>query len=227
MFHQFIFMSLIKFECYRYSDIIYYAKMESSLPTLKFIFVRHGEAEHNVAFHREGNSVFQDEKYKDAPMTPKGIEQARKTAEKLVEKFGRNSYAGLWSSPLTRTIQTSLELFEEINVDEMILHDNLIERQGANNKMNERTWKHKIEAEYSCFNYDYLPDGPANYIDKENKYALRQRMFMLISLLQDLYAKSDKEYVILVSHHDAIHALTGKSLANAEYCVTTLKECSS
>jgi broad specificity phosphatase PhoE len=201
--------------------------MESSSSTLTFIFVRHGEAEHNVAFHKEGNSVFKDEKYRDAPLTAKGIEQARKTAENLLEKFGLDSYAALWTSPLTRTIQTSLEIFEEINVDEMILHDNLMEWQGADNKMNERSWKHQIKAKYAFLNYDYMSDGPANYIGKENKYALRQRMFMLISLLQDLYAGNDKKYVILVSHHDAIHALTGKSLANAEYCVTTLAECCS
>ena len=92
----------------------------------RFIFLRHGEAEHNVAFHKEGASVFKEEAYRDAKLTAKGIEQAIEAAKALSSL----KIEAIWSSPLTRCIQTAEEVFEEVDCDELYLHDNLLERLG-------------------------------------------------------------------------------------------------
>jgi hypothetical protein len=52
-------------------------------------------------------------------------------------------------------------------------------------------------------------------------------MWMLTRLLLDIYYDSDEEsegIVLIVSHHDAIEALTGKSLNNAEALIYSVSD---
>lgn len=187
----------------------------------KFIFLRHGEATHNVAFHKEGPSIFKNELYKDAPLTEKGILQA-KTTGKALSGF---KIEAIWCSPLTRCIQTAEEVFEEINCNQLYLHDNLLERQGNGQLINERKGKHRLRESFSLWKMDFLSDLPASWIESENNYALRQRMFMLIMLLTDIYKDEDEStHILLVGHSDAMNSLLGYSLKYAEYKIYTLDE---
>jgi broad specificity phosphatase PhoE len=118
---------------------------------LKFIFLRHGEAQHNVDFHKVGEAAFTDPKNKDAPLTEVGKQQAQDVAKKLSAYL----LLDIWSSPLTRCVETSLELFEELNVGELYLHDSLLERLGGGHVCNDR--KSKIELkDIVCMNMDLL-----------------------------------------------------------------------
>lgn len=187
----------------------------------KFLFIRHGEAKHNVAFHEVGDAAFTDRANKDAPLTQKGITQAREAGAALRDL----NVIDMWSSPLTRCIQTGEELFEEMNVHHLYLHDNLLERLGGGHVCNERLSKSELKKKFPIWKNLYLPELPAWWAERENEYALRQRMFMFIKLLQDLYKdESEDAHVVIVSHADAIRALTGVSLKNAEHCVKTLEE---
>lgn len=187
----------------------------------KFIFLRHGEAEHNVAFHVEGNTVFSKLEYKDAPLTEKGIKQARDAAELL----STLTILDIWCSPLTRCMQTMEEVFEENDVNDIYLHDNLMERQGGGYVCNERKSKAEIKEKFPILKNEYIADLPAYWSTFENSYALRQRMFMLVMLLADLYKdEPETSHVLLVGHCDAIQTLIGKSLKNAEYVIMSLDE---
>jgi broad specificity phosphatase PhoE len=69
----------------------------------------------------------------------------------------------------------------------------------------------------------YLAETPASWEERETEYALRQRLWMLCALLKDLYS-DESGAVVIVSHSDAIRALTGKSLRNAESLTLTWTE---
>ncbi len=186
----------------------------------KFIFIRHGEAEHNVAFHEVGESAFTDEKYQDAKLTPKGIQQIQEVARKLSEY----KIVDLWSSPLIRTLQTSEELFEELNIHSMYVHDNLLERQGGGHICNKRMSKRNIEKKYPLFQTTFLPDFPPDWVDRENQGALLQRMCMFILHLADLYKNLNEDFhILIVGHADALSSLTGKPFANAEFVIMSLE----
>ncbi len=186
------------------------------MPPPKFIFVRHGEAEHNVGFRERGEAAFLDPKYEDAPLTDKGKEQARATGLHLA---GLN-IVDIWSSPLTRCIETAEELFEETSAQEFFIHDNLVERLGGDHVCNSRKCKRELKVKYPHINMESLPDLPACWSARENEYALRQRMFMLVQLLCDIYSECHpNSHILIVSHADAIFALTGKALKNAEVCI--------
>lgn len=193
------------------------------MPCPKFIFVRHGEAEHNVAFHQVGDSAFTNPKYKDAPLTDEGIKQARKTGEALSETGYK--ILDLWSSPLTRCIQTSLELYEELNLGELVLHDSLLERQGGGHICNDRKSPAELKKEYAFWNMLFLPTLPPMWIERENETSLQRRMLSFVLLLSEIYRNvAEDSYVLIVSHSDAICSLIKKPLKNAEYAILSLEE---
>jgi broad specificity phosphatase PhoE len=186
-----------------------------------FIFVRHGEAKHNVAFHQKGETAFSDEENRDAPLTEKGIQQANETAKKLTNYH----IIDMWSSPLTRCIQTAGEIFEECDAGDLYLHDNLLECLGGGHICNTRKSKRTIQKEHPIWITRFLPDFPPDYVDRESFDALHKRMLMMILFLAHLYKDQPAQgHIVIVSHHDAILALTKKSLSNAEFVVLTLEE---
>lgn len=188
----------------------------------KFIFVRHGEATHNVAFNvAKDQSVFTNKEFEDAPLTAKGIQQAKEAGEAL----SKYSIADIWCSPLTRAIQTAEEIFEEVNCGQLYLSDTLLERLGGGHVCNYRKNKRDLKKAHSIWNTSFLPEFPPLWIERESTLAVRTRMLMLILYLAELYKNvPETSHILIVGHSDAIWCLTGKSLKNAEHIVLTLEE---
>merc|ERR1712183_808628 len=74
-------------------------------------FIRHGEAEHNVAARRHGCQEYRNWAYLDAPLTEKGRGQAR-DAQKVV--LAQMKPQVVLVSPLTRTLQTAEEVYKPL-----------------------------------------------------------------------------------------------------------------
>ncbi len=191
------------------------------MPCPKFIFVRHGEAEHNVAFHEVGAAAFTDTKYRDAPLTQKGIEQAKATGQALAEL----PILDIWSSPLTRCIQTAEEIYEEVNVRDLYLHDSLLERLGGGHACNERKQLSELKKSYGLWSMEFLPDLPPFWSTRENHISLQRRMLSFVLLLARLYRDvPEGAHVLIVGHSDAISQLIRRPIKNAEHVVMTLEE---
>jgi broad specificity phosphatase PhoE len=191
------------------------------MPTPKFIFVRHGEAEHNVAFHKEGDAAFTNPAYKDAPLTEEGRKQARATGEALRDL----PILDIWSSPLTRAIQTGEEIYEEVNAQEVWLHDSLLERQGGGHVCNERKYKMDLRKAFPMWRREFLPEMQPMWFDAENDTSLQRRMLSFILLLAHIYRDVPADsHVVIVSHANALGALLHRSFKNAEYVIMSLEE---
>jgi broad specificity phosphatase PhoE len=190
---------------------------------VQFVFLRHGEATHNEAFHRKNeneNDAFTNKEFRDAPLTSLGIEQAQAVSEKLVKEFGIDGWTAIWCSPLTRAIQTANEIYEEINVHETILHDNLIEMQIEKNVCNHRSTRNEIDKKYyNMWETKHLADIQSGWNKSENPTTVRYRMWMLCAFLSELYKDRPNPRILIVSHANAIQELTGRYLKNCEYCV--------
>lgn len=187
----------------------------------RFIFVRHGEATHNVAFRQTRDErVFEDPAHEDAPLTEEGVRQARQTGIRLSSYKIRD----IWCSPLTRCIQTALEIFEETSAQTMTFHDSLLERLGGGHICNQRKPRSLLDQLYPFADTLFLAETPAQWTVRENSYALRQRMLSMILTLNEFYKNDGGFDIVIVSHADAIDALIEKSLANAEFVVLTLDE---
>jgi broad specificity phosphatase PhoE len=190
---------------------------------MKFIFVRHCEAVHNLAYHEANNdkTVFLRPELRDDELTENGKIQAQTLARELSEKYP--NIEAIWSSSLQRCIQTADEIFEECNVNEYYIHDNLIERQTPGYCFNYRTDRSKLKEKYGHINMEYIPEMPSFWTRIESNYTLRSRMYMIVLLLLNLY-KENSGVVMIVGHADAIFTLTGKNLKNGEYFEMTEKE---
>lgn len=186
-----------------------------------FIFVRHGEAKHNVAYHATDEKAFEDEANRDGPLTDLGLKQAQATALKLSSL----KIVDIWSSPLTRCIQTSEELLEETSAQKIFLHDNLLERQGGNHVCNERKLRSELTSLYPSHETKFLAEMPAYWIERENMSSLYFRMLMFVLLLADRYSHlTEDSHILVVSHRDAIFSITGKELEKAEPLILTLAQ---
>lgn len=192
------------------------------MPPPSFIFVRHGQAEHNVAAHGpEGDAAYLNKAYEDAPLTQEGKAQAKATGEALANY----KIVGIWSSPLTRCIQTAYQILEETSAQHIYLHDSLLEILGGGHICNHRKPKKDIQHLYPICNAENLPDTPPSWIPTENEYSVRNRMMSLCLLLAQIYKDSPPHsYIVLTSHWGSIQALTGNALKNAEYGIKTLEE---
>lgn len=188
----------------------------------KFIFVRHAEATHNLDFRINGSEALCKEEHKDAPLTPKGKEQATAVGEAL------SSYniLDIWSSPLSRCVDTAIEILEESSAVHLRLHDALVERMGAGQVYNERLSVSDIKKKYEgVVDTTFLPELPAYWTDHEPWVAVCKRMQMFMLLLIHIYKDiSENQYVVVVSHKQSIYSITQKEMKNAEFVIMTASE---
>ena len=93
---------------------------------MKLHFIRHGHAEHNAAYEKtQDKSVYRSLDYKDSHLTEKGVQQIK---EVELPVYPPRKMDRVYSSPLTRCIETSRLLVGERNI--LHLHDGLMETQG-------------------------------------------------------------------------------------------------
>ena len=196
------------------------------MPPQTIIFVRHGEAEHNRAFHESGKDekVFYDEKYRDAPLTEKGVKQAIELGEKLAEKYPKATFS-IWSSPLTRAIQTAQEIFEEVCTSgDIILHDGLLEFQDGKHKCNDRKAASDLKEKYFICNTVFLPELPACWSVCEPHVHLKNRMKSVIQTIVEV-EKEWNHIIIVVSHRNALAALLdGAPFENCSFVEKSVEE---
>jgi bisphosphoglycerate-dependent phosphoglycerate mutase len=94
---------------------------------VRIIFVRHGESIENVAIEK-GKSYDPD----NIVLTNMGIQQATKTGKYLAKTFGK--FDKVFSSPVTRCVQTSNLIMEQISFPpESIKIDDLLVEIGFHN----------------------------------------------------------------------------------------------
>ena len=130
--------------------------------------IRHGKSTHNVDYHERGEIVFMDPKHEDANLTELGIDQAKQLS-KNIGKFDL-----VVSSPLTRTLQTTLNVFGEVPV---IVLDELMEFPLGSHTPNKRKKKSELIKLYpSCFNFNNIPENPPELSQPEELKELKLRI---------------------------------------------------
>jgi broad specificity phosphatase PhoE len=181
-----------------------------------FIFVRHGEGTHNLAAETEGNAAYSNEAHRDARLTEKGIKQTR-DAGAVISAQAPNVVA-VWSSPLTRCIQTATHILESVKVPagSMFLHDYLLERQRKDNTCNFRAEVKEINAAWPQFKTQFLPNVASQWTKDEPQHVVKMRMTMILEHLKRKYTSG---VVVVVSHYEALYEIIGRRLDNAEFVV--------
>jgi len=190
--------------------------------SVKFILIRHGEATHNTGAETEGDAAYENPAYRNSVLTAKGVQQAADAGKKIASTVTTKA-AALWCSPLQRCLQTAENVMKSVEVplDQMYLHDSLLERLGRGHVCNIRAPTGEIRRDWPDFNANMLPDVGPEWRGIEGRQSVKLRMTMLVEHLKRVYAGAT-DPVIIVSHHDALFELIGYSFKNAEFLVTDL-----
>lgn len=181
-----------------------------------FILVRHAEGTHNLAAETEGDAAYTNEAHRNARLTAKGALQAQDAGKKIAETWP--NVTAVWSSPLTRCIQTATHIMGTVKVpaDNIFVHDYLIERQRKKDICNFRAEASEIRAAWPDFNTEYLPDVAAHWNEDEPEHVVKQRAMMFLEHLKRKYTSGT---VIVVTHFEVLYAVVGRGFANAEFVV--------
>jgi len=131
-------------------------------------FIRHGKSTHNVDYNERGEIAYIDPKHEDANLTELGISQAQNLG-KNIDKFEL-----IVCSPLSRTLQTALNVFGEVPV---VVLDELMEFPLGSHTPNKRKTKTELINLYpKNFNFDNIPVNPPQLNKPENLEDLKDRM---------------------------------------------------
>ena len=83
------------------------------MKTINLYCIRHGEATHNVLYEKIGMKAFINNNYYDTKLTNKGFNQSIELGKNWEEK---NKIELVIVSPLSRTLQTAINIFKDTNV---------------------------------------------------------------------------------------------------------------
>jgi broad specificity phosphatase PhoE len=186
---------------------------------VRFLFMRHGEAEHNVAYRSVGDAAFCDPAFKDARLTDEGCNQCNETGESQSAVF--KQFDAIYTSPLTRCIQTAVLMKQWIPSENFNANDALIERRGGGHICNVRRERDAIKAEFAehGLNCDLLAETDEDWSDREPLQFVESRIVMFLRDLLTLYADSEAS-ILVVTHHDVLYVLLGGvNIKNADTIV--------
>jgi broad specificity phosphatase PhoE len=184
-----------------------------------FIFVRHGEAEHNVATRFEGDAAYSNPRYKDAHLTFYGTQQCRGTGQYL--KYQVDTIDSCYTSPLTRCIETASYIRELLPFNRFVATDALIECQGGGHICNTPLSKDALTTRYHWIDCSSLQDSYDHTQPRETFPEVRKRVVQWLTNILEAHPTGN---VLLSTHHDVLLALLGKKTRNAETIVLSREE---
>ena len=168
---------------------------------MRVFLIRHGFAYHNLAALKMGDAAYSNPKYKDAKLTPIGINQAINAGHKLKYIY----FDKIYSSPLTRCIQTCMLILNENEFYDsskvIFLDDKLLEEQGkhiCNQRKNKFELKQYLSTEY--MNKFDMTNIESNYLFNEesiNKLKKRIDDFMY-NLAKNC---NENDTILIVTHY--------------------------
>ena len=181
--------------------------------TKMIYFIRHAEAEHNVAYNIYGESAYESPNFRDADITLNGISQA----ERLAISMDFIPFEVVFTSPLVRTLHTSSILFKQHCIPIITCEEirERYDRHPVNNRHDVAQLKDLYPFDFSeiISNEDVLYNTP-------DDLHIRAKAF-----IKYILARPEK-YIAVVSHETFLREVLAQfripdySLKNCEYkCV--------
>lgn len=194
------------------------------------MFIRHGHAYHNDAVDKFGEQEYENPKWTDPELTSKGFWQTEDhLLPKIIRPINENIRA-IYSSPLTRCIQTA-NIIQESLIDYPVIQltDSLIERQG-NHPCNWRKHKDDIaELWDKTVDISQLSDElpVAGLLKEETDEEMINRLDSFVQsilfihqtmdILQDSSVNDHKNTILLMTHHEVMKSAFGTKTDNCGF----------
>ncbi len=158
--------------------------------------IRHGLALHNVLGQEIGSKAYFLEKCFDAPLVDKGILQAKELGKKWdnLDKIQK-----VFVSPLTRTLQTTENIFKDKIGLKIIALDGIKEFPQGMETCNKRREKKELEMNFKNIDFSEL-DSDTDQMWREDRFETIEELEQRIEDFKKLLKKLDNENVAVVSH---------------------------
>ena len=158
--------------------------------------IRHGLALHNVLGQEIGSKAYFLEKCFDAPLVDKGILQAKELGKKWdnLDKIQK-----VFVSPLTRTLQTTENIFKDKIGLKIIALDGIKEFPQGMETCNKRREKKELEVNFKNIDFSEL-DSDTDQMWREDRFETIEELEQRIEDFINLLKKLDDENVAVVSH---------------------------
>jgi len=150
--------------------------------------IRHGTALHNFLFKKIGTKAYTLPIYRDTCLLEEGHQQSNELSKSWKEK---NEIEIVFVSPLTRTLQTARNIFQNIK---MIANDDIMEYPQSLDYCNKRREKSLLQIEFPNVTYN-IPEE-SNWGNTETLFDLKKRSDNFKEMLRKIPEKN----ICVVSH---------------------------
>ena len=177
-------------------------------------FIRHAEAEHNVAYNLYGESAYESPQFRDADLTLNGISQA----EKLAISMDFIPLQVVFTSPLVRTLHTSSILFKQHCIP-IIASEDIRERYDRH-PVNNRQDVSRLKELYPSVDFSEIISDTDMLYNTPDDLEIRAKAFIKYVLSRP------EKYIAVVSHETFLREVLAQfripdyNMKNCEYkCV--------
>lgn len=160
----------------------------------KVYCIRHGKALHNVLHPLIGNIAYTDKKYTDTELVDEGQYQSEKLGLTWKEK---KNIEVVFVSPLTRTLETAMNIFKDSNV-KIIANEEIIEYSQGKEYCNLRKCKSELEKKYPKIDFSNINENP-KYWKGENEETLKE-LKERDMIFKNMLKNSEYTKICIVSH---------------------------
>ena len=183
--------------------------------------IRHGESTHNVLYKIHGMKTFFDKKYYDTKLTMEGHSQSGELGMTWRDKSKMDA---VFVSPLSRTLQTAINIFKNTNT-KIIALDCLKEYPQGKHTCNKRDTKNNLINRFPRIDFSYL-DSNEDEMWSETEIESIQSLLDRINKFYDfIEQKKNLKNIALVGHNSFISMIKDKKFNHNEDGLDELKHC--
>jgi broad specificity phosphatase PhoE len=182
--------------------------------------IRHGLSLHNKLYHKYGSKTFYDNDYTDTMLLPEGKQQAQELARTWKEI---NTIDLVIVSPLKRTLETAMNIFDEIDVP-MIALEMSREFPLGLHTCNKRSNKEELELLYPRVNFDNLVSNKDNIWDDKKEETI-EMLNSRIDLIKKYMKDRPEENIAFVNHSSFIGQMKDNDIKYLDNGDEELKHC--
>ena len=182
--------------------------------------IRHGESTHNILFQKMGMKTFFDKNYYDTNLTMNGINQSIDLGKVWDNKHNMDFVI---VSPLSRTLQTAMNIFKDTNV-KMIALESVREYPNTLHTCNKRKDIDTLKNLFPRVDFSNITDNiDPSWNDHTGETI--NNLLNRINSLYDFIESNDCKNIALVGHNSYISMMKDQRLNRREDGLEELKHC--
>ena len=182
--------------------------------------IRHGESTHNVLYKTEGMKAFFNKNYYDTKLTDIGHNQSINLGNTWNDK---NIMDIVLVSPLSRTLQTAVNIFKGTNV-KIIALDCLKEYPQGKHTCNKRDTKNNLVNKFPEIDFSLL-DSNEDEMWSETEIESIQSLLDRMNEMYDFIDENNYTNIALVGHNSFISMVKDQRFNRNEDGLEELKHC--